>query len=90
MPAHNWRFGATAAVARMKGSGTSKLCAPRNVCCMLPLRQAALTLCASGESAVERAAREKRLEKKVHLENLVKVRDCVERQAATTHTFVRQ
>jgi len=55
MPAYNWRFGAIAAVARRKGSAKLKGSSPQEVYPMLPLRQAARTLCVSGESTVKKA-----------------------------------
>ena len=54
MPAANWRFGAMAAVARRKGSAKLKGSSPQKMYPMLPLRQAAGTLAASGESGVDR------------------------------------
>jgi len=57
MPAHNERFGATAAGrADLKGSAG-----------MPPLRQADIPLCASGESAVDRVAETVKLERYTQL-----------------------
>ena len=71
MPADNWRFGAMAAVVRRKGSSKLKGSSPLKMYPMLPLRQAARTLYASGR---ERRKEGYRTERKVHSEGVVENR----------------
>jgi len=64
--AHNERFGVMAAVARRKCSENLQLPAPQEVQWKPPLRQAATTLCASGQERGGQSCRNRENSKAKH------------------------